>query len=502
MPARFESPLILKKKLDAKASGAERTKEMATDTHTQKRPEDLRSWPKDRDHVASMLSSMLPEGYSRDEQMKWWQKILLEISLQPTAGMGSRPGVTVRDLKAFLSKNEHRIAPHVLKEVVEHMMSEGILRRRVDVVRQLKQDSERKHSPSSIGTSIANTLVGALTGMLGSMSLMSSSTSVADDEILVVMESLEGMGEVLVEAAPEFAEDQGRHLRTGSYLLNHNEIESLMPNGIDKELLQAQIATAKNVWCETLEQEHGDPLTVYKWITPPTKQSVPLTNAEKAFMRLLHVADKQTQRIDLLEEKKQVLISDPKFHELKVKYQRKQLNESGMRILKGTLKRLKRLSSQQWQYIQARDRCEDILAAIEQAHSDKEMLDAYKVGERGLRSFIDEQGLTVEAVDDAVVMLEEALQDVRDVNNALAQGPQLSEDFDDEELDAELDRLADEAEREYAEKQSTAAAAATKSGMTETQETYETAPSPSQPSPEADERKEQQEATPRVLEYA
>jgi len=91
--------------------------------------------------------------------------------------------------------------------------------------------------------------------------------------------------------------------------------------------------------------------------------------------------------------------------------------------------------------LQSADTLREILERIDDAQTNKKILDAYKLGTGTLKSLTEQYGLTPEAVDKVMIDLDEVLADQREIDAALIAGSK-ELGFNEEELSEELNNLA------------------------------------------------------------
>jgi len=85
---------------------------------------------------------------------------------------------------------------------------------------------------------------------------------------------------------------------------------------------------------------------------------------------------------------------------------------------------------------------EEILDKIDEARTNKDILDAYKAGTAAIRRVTQHMGLTPEAVDDAMIQLSEVMADQNEIDLAFRQGADdIVGPLDTEDLNTELDAL-------------------------------------------------------------
>lgn len=82
---------------------------------------------------------------------------------------------------------------------------------------------------------------------------------------------------------------------------------------------------------------------------------------------------------------------------------------------------------------------EEILERIEESHTDKEILEAYRLGTSSIKEATVKQGLTLESIDNTMEDLTEVLADQKEIDNALVAG--IEELQSDPELEEQLSRL-------------------------------------------------------------
>jgi len=109
------------------------------------------------------------------------------------------------------------------------------------------------------------------------------------------------------------------------------------------------------------------------------------------------------------------------------------------------LKRRKRLQDILLKRLQSTDTIKEILERIDDAHTNKAILDAYRLGTNTLKETTKQSGLSAEAVDEVMVELDEAFANQREIDEALKVGPQEMV-FDEEELESELGKIMEEGE--------------------------------------------------------
>jgi len=109
------------------------------------------------------------------------------------------------------------------------------------------------------------------------------------------------------------------------------------------------------------------------------------------------------------------------------------------------LKRRKRLQDILLKRLQSTDTIKEILERIDNAHTNKAILDAYRLGTNTLKETTKQSGLSAEAVDEVMVELDEAFANQREIDEALKVGPQEMV-FDEEELESELGKIMEEGE--------------------------------------------------------
>jgi len=80
---------------------------------------------------------------------------------------------------------------------------------------------------------------------------------------------------------------------------------------------------------------------------------------------------------------------------------------------------------------------------IEEARTNKEILDAYSAGSRAIKDFTQKNGLTVEVIDEVMTELQEVLADQKEIDDAL-KTTSTYETFNEEELQEELTNLMKE----------------------------------------------------------
>ena len=93
----------------------------------------------------------------------------------------------------------------------------------------------------------------------------------------------------------------------------------------------------------------------------------------------------------------------------------------------------------------------EMLEQIAQTRQTKEVLDAYKAGNKAFKDALGRQGLTVENIDHTIDSIQDVISDFREVDDALSNGFKTSNDIDDDELAAELDEMI-EADKEAEKK--------------------------------------------------
>jgi len=102
------------------------------------------------------------------------------------------------------------------------------------------------------------------------------------------------------------------------------------------------------------------------------------------------------------------------------------------------LKRSKKLSSVLLKRHQSAETIKDILDKIDEAHTNKEILDAYRVGTSSIKDTTKRLGLNVEAIDEVMLDLAEVMADQREIDEAMKTGVETDQD---QELEEELQQL-------------------------------------------------------------
>lgn len=140
----------------------------------------------------------------------------------------------------------------------------------------------------------------------------------------------------------------------------------------------------------------------------------------------------ETQRLELeekvaslTEQAKQATKSKQKDKALLLLKQRRKLNDL-------CLKRMNML-----------DTLHQILEKIDEAHTNYEIMQAYKIGAETLKNVTQNYGLTKEAVDDIKDAVFETLADQQEIDDALAE-PVSGFNYDEDELEEELNKLVGE----------------------------------------------------------
>lgn len=105
------------------------------------------------------------------------------------------------------------------------------------------------------------------------------------------------------------------------------------------------------------------------------------------------------------------------------------------------LKRKQRLQSVLDKRLSFIENIHQILHTIEQTQTDKEMIDQFKLGVDTLKRVREESGVTVEAVDQVMDDLQDALLDQREIDDAISSGQEQLSSVDEAELEEELAQL-------------------------------------------------------------
>lgn len=93
----------------------------------------------------------------------------------------------------------------------------------------------------------------------------------------------------------------------------------------------------------------------------------------------------------------------------------------------------------------------EMLEQIAQTRQTKEVLDAYKAGNKAFKEALGRQGLTVENIDQTIDSIQDVIADFKEVDDALSNGFRANNDIDEDELAAELDEMI-EADKEVEKK--------------------------------------------------
>lgn len=103
------------------------------------------------------------------------------------------------------------------------------------------------------------------------------------------------------------------------------------------------------------------------------------------------------------------------------------------------LRRSKAMAETRNQRLSASETIGNILLKIDSAASNVQVFEAYRLGEKTLRSIISKEGLDVESIDSVVVSLQEVFVEHESIGHALSQEGSFS--LGDEELNEELAML-------------------------------------------------------------
>eukprot|EP01118_Nematostelium_gracile_P001556 TRINITY_DN1161_c0_g1_i1.p1 TRINITY_DN1161_c0_g1~~TRINITY_DN1161_c0_g1_i1.p1 ORF type:complete len:389 (-),score=135.05 TRINITY_DN1161_c0_g1_i1:18-1184(-) len=215
--------------------------------------------------------------------------------------------------------------------------------------------------------------------------------------------------------------------------------ERLLKENQHKTLLESDLLQSKDMASDELE--------LIKLYLERTKKGVCFTAKDdhKAikFSSEVHDEDHHIIQFRLVKRKlkqqiKELESSIEKFQNMAKSYCQKKQKEMALSYLK----RKKRCETLLNKKIAEQDNIRQIVEQIDAAKSNKEILDAYKLGTQTIKAVNEKYGLTKEAIDDVMLDLEEVFADQREIDDALQATP--ATDFDEDELNKELEMLEEE----------------------------------------------------------
>jgi len=93
------------------------------------------------------------------------------------------------------------------------------------------------------------------------------------------------------------------------------------------------------------------------------------------------------------------------------------------------------------------DTISEILEKIEEAHSNKDIMDAFRVGTSTLKQTTKQFNLSKETVDEVIDDLSSVLADQREIDEAISTGMSQLSGPDDTELEEELEKMMKEEQK-------------------------------------------------------
>ncbi|KAK4058705.1 hypothetical protein OIO90_000149 [Microbotryomycetes sp. JL221] len=122
-------------------------------------------------------------------------------------------------------------------------------------------------------------------------------------------------------------------------------------------------------------------------------------------------------------------------------------NKKQMNMAKHHLIARKRLEALLAQRVASKDKINEVLMGIEKAVGDEQTMQALELGTETLRTLISSPHLSLDHIEETTSALSDALADAGEINEAVSQVGQLDSTMEDE-VNAELKELVEEAERE------------------------------------------------------
>ncbi|KAM0792526.1 hypothetical protein ACM66B_005195 [Microbotryomycetes sp. NB124-2] len=177
-------------------------------------------------------------------------------------------------------------------------------------------------------------------------------------------------------------------------------------------------------------------------LAPPQKSSMPtsdlrITESDRGILTLKSSLESLEAHVAAIEAR------ITKEQEQAVAYHaKKQIN-----MAKHHLVARKRLESLLAQRVASKDKISEVLTGIEKAVGDEQTMQALELGTKTLRSLIASPHLSLEHIEETTDALSDALADANEINEAVSQVGQLDNSLEDE-VDAELKRLIEDAEAE------------------------------------------------------
>jgi len=364
---------------------------------------------KAKDYFAPLPLTRELNALRWDKMMDFWQRVLTETLRSQNA-----LSFTLEELRSSLRREG--CSPSCLEAVLAELLRVG----------QVKDENQLKAASEAGGSSWGSWLWGNLVSRPLSWGLTlatNNEEAVLDPKArLVHVPLLQARAEALLSRASEEAVFIMDHLVTQRRLM---ELANLRSSDDLQLLLAHLINTGKAAVFETSNGEKAAKLA------KAGENKVVLNQADKGIMQL-----KET--LASLEKQEAQLTKDiDRFKQKAVEWLR-QKNKPKATM---ELKRKQRLQAALDKRLSFIENIQQILHTIDQTQTDKEVLEQYKLGVYTLKRVREESGVTVEAVDQVMDDLQEALLDQKEIDNAIAAGPQLDA-VDEAELEEELAQLA------------------------------------------------------------
>ncbi|XP_013398495.1 charged multivesicular body protein 7 [Lingula anatina] len=371
------------------------------------------SWPEDDDRLNVLYSPFREREVnpkSWDSKLKFWSNVLLQDF--------RNAGELTFDTKTLPHrfKRKQKI-PSCLGTVLQELLRQGKIVSVTEFEASCQQVGWISWGVNYLVKKPIWWTVGTVTG---------TNNLVKDGEYILV-----DLLKELCDKTIDKVQERAQHKAT-DYLLEWAELKTLCEDICkdDKSLNLVLLQLVKDKKAQFMEPTSKQKLI--KFIQKGGRSASPVSEIDLGVLRLRESEAHLKGEVERVAEDVKRCVRDAKY------YLSKGLKNSA----KNSLRRKKAIEASLTKKENALETVQALLQKIQDAESDKMIVEAYEAGMSALKVKRDKDGLTIGRVDDIMDLLQEEYEKDADISLALAQGPaDPSLDISRSELEAELDAI-------------------------------------------------------------
>uniref|UniRef100_A0A1Q3F7D4 Putative m protein type n=1 Tax=Culex tarsalis TaxID=7177 RepID=A0A1Q3F7D4_CULTA len=351
-----------------------------------------------------------PENY--DSKMKFWKEMIRNYCEHKGSG-----AVSIVELKRVFKRKG--TIPYCLQTVFEDMLREGQLVGRGNFQRPVQD---------SWGGWAVDLLVKRPLGWgFGKVKEKVVGNAVDEGAEFVCTEVVKGQSGVL----EKLIQKQNKF----NVLLSMEALKDLVKDAgftdDGLELILHHMACQQRVYTEKLPDEGHEHKRVLLKFAAPGAKAQPITDIERSIYNLEQTEQNLLKMIDKLEQD----VSNA------LQLVKQNIAEGKKQVAKSNLKKKHLLEKNLEKKMNVLDNVQTMLSRIHDTQTDRNVIEAYKIGSNALKNAFADSGITLDTVDDTLAEMKEIMEQ-QDEMQTMISTPQ-TEIIDDLELEQELSDLID-----------------------------------------------------------